>query len=228
MIQQDLNQEEILKIIEIKLKTSVKGNFIDKIISLLFILEWNLQKAKFLNFQQCLIIHDSTDLQKKLLGLNTNQINPKLVFKSSYQIDIKSNEKTREIFLEKFRVFFIDCQEKQIKYLISKIQKSSTQIIISAITPQEFYLYIMILKQILNQHLLSNMTMIIFFHKSSYSTGKQMRKLQLYLDRKRILILKFILLNFIQWSSHLIFCSHCISIFILKNQCNKLGQSSLS
>ncbi|CAD8149922.1 unnamed protein product [Paramecium pentaurelia] len=145
MIQQDQNPKEMLKRFEFQVKTSSSARWIEKILplklKLVFLYYENGvyqlydinskvitkkgQISKNIKFfleiyTNVLIFHDPTDLQMKLLDLNINQINPKFVFKSSDQIDIKSDEATREIFLDKFRVFFIDCYQNQIKYLISQ------------------------------------------------------------------------------------------------------------
>ncbi|CAD8192417.1 unnamed protein product [Paramecium pentaurelia] len=143
-------QQEMLKMIEIQVISPLEAKLVERIIplkqQLAFIYYENgvyqlydinkqviTQKGQisvkikfFLEiYTNVLIFHDPVDLQIKLLDLNMNQINPKFVFKSSDQIDIKSDQETKEIFLDRFRIFFIDCQKNQIKYLMSQdLEKS--------------------------------------------------------------------------------------------------------
>ncbi|CAD8092542.1 unnamed protein product [Paramecium sonneborni] len=76
----------------------------------------------FFQFQttRVVIFHDPSDLKIKLLDLNTNKINPNFVFQSSEKVNIKSDKQSREIIVDKYRLFFLDCEEKSIKYLISQ------------------------------------------------------------------------------------------------------------
>ncbi|CAD8169865.1 unnamed protein product [Paramecium pentaurelia] len=132
MIESDLKQYEMLKMIKIQIISPLEARWVERIIPLKQILAFIYyengvyqlydinkqvitqkgqisQNIKFFLeiYTNVLIFHDPIDLQIKLLDLNTNQINPKFVFKSSDQIDIKSDQETKEKF-------------NQIKYLISQ------------------------------------------------------------------------------------------------------------
>ncbi|CAD8192419.1 unnamed protein product [Paramecium pentaurelia] len=125
MIESDLKQYEMLKMIKIQIISPLEARWVERIIPLKQILAFIYyengvyqlydinkqvitqkgqisQNIKFFLeiYTNVLIFHDPIDLQIKLLDLNTNQINPKFVFKSSDQIDIKSDQETKEKFVD--------------------------------------------------------------------------------------------------------------------------------
>ncbi|CAK85677.1 unnamed protein product (macronuclear) [Paramecium tetraurelia] len=150
MIQQDAKKDQRLKILlqaDIEVKTQINSDvkWINRIVplknNLAFIFYeggfyelYDIEKQQitvtgrlpdkirfFLEiYTKVLIYHDPTDIQIKMLDLNTNQINPNFVFRASDKIDIKSDEQSREIIIDKFRAFFLDSQERQCKYLITQ------------------------------------------------------------------------------------------------------------
>ncbi|CAD8156401.1 unnamed protein product [Paramecium pentaurelia] len=137
MIQEDLEHKEMLKLVQIKVKSSAQAQWIQRILPLkqkLAFIYYDNGFYELYNIKQqvitqkgqisqnirffleictnVLIFHDPTDFQMKLLDLNMNQINHKFVFKSRDQIDIMDKIQ--------FQVFFLDCDKNQIKYLISQ------------------------------------------------------------------------------------------------------------
>ncbi|CAD8183010.1 unnamed protein product [Paramecium octaurelia] len=148
MIQQDVRKEQKLKILlqtDIEVKTDVDAKWINRIVPLKnnlafiyyeggFYQLYDIEKQQitvagklpdnikfFLEiYTKVLIFHDPTDIQIKMLDLNINQLNPNFVFRSSDKIDIKSDEQSREIIIDKFRAYFLDSEESKCKFLITQ------------------------------------------------------------------------------------------------------------
>ncbi|CAD8184596.1 unnamed protein product [Paramecium pentaurelia] len=148
MLQQDPKPDQNLKILlksEFKLEIPIQPRWVERIVplkyNLIFLyfeggsyLQYNIEKNKFMVegrisdkikffhevYTEVLVYHDTQDLSLKLLDLRENIVNPNFSVRSSDKIDIKSDESSREMIIDKYRVFFLDCEEKGIKYMITQ------------------------------------------------------------------------------------------------------------